>query len=291
MEGIERDRAILRKMKRFDKDSLEAAYLESLKQKRISYIPNLLAASKSVAPSSKGISGSIRLKMRGMSTRNILFAVDESFRNVDKKTIRRLERIKDELVRREDLFASILEHMETVEIMEDDFFSWYPGFKTCDIFGFFLELVPNLLDVYKEYFITTLILQRLPKRKILDVFRSRLSRNMQCFDVIERDLDLFDEVSRNALDGGRIITPSYWSSGEDRCEEVMKFFPHIKERACLTPDIYVELFHPLSYAEISINNKEMVVSFVQLNDLLTKNDRSLEFWMQAGVVDKDWRYT
>lgn len=288
MEGIERDREIVRGMKKFDRDSMDAAYLESLKEKKITYIPNLLAASKST--SLRNVSRTMSLKIKGMSTRNILFAVSESFRNINKKTIKRLERIKEELSGREDLFDSILDHMETIDLLEDDFFSWYPGLKTCDIFSFFLELIPDLLCVYKKYFVECLVLHKSPRRKILNVFRDRMSKNLQCFDVIERDLTLFEEISREKLGGGRVITSSYWTDNTEKCEEALRFFPQIDGNVKLNSNICVELFHPLSYAEISVNNKDLVVSFVQLNDLLTRNDRSLEFWMQAGIVDEDWEY-
>lgn len=291
MEGIERDRAILRKMRRMDKDSLENAYLESLKDKKISYIPNLLASSKSDLLAEKYVqTGNMSLKIKTMTTKNILFAVSEAFRKINKKTIRKLDGIKEELSRREDLFECILDHMETIDSLEDDLFSWYPGLKTCDIFSFFLDLVPDLLGIYKAYFVKSLALRQPPKKKILAVFKDRLGKSLQCFEVIEKDLVLFEEVSRDAIEEGQVITSSYWTCDNHKCTDALRLFPHIKSRVHLTTDIYAELFHPLSYAEVLVNGRELLVSFVQLDDLMTRNSRSLGFWMQAGVVDESWEY-
>ncbi|UYI26558.1 hypothetical protein J0A71_02g03870 [Encephalitozoon cuniculi] len=290
MEEIERDREVVRRMKKFDKEAVEAACNESLKSKRISYIPNLVSMG-TIEPAKKdGKSGVLSLKIRNMSTRNILFAVSESFRNINKKIIKKLGRIKEELSRREDLFECIVDHVESMDRIEDELFSWYPGLKTSDILSFFLELMPDFLEAYKKYFVRSLVLQQPPKKKILKALRDRLHKNLQCFDIIERDLELFEEFSSAILPGGRIITSSYWCEDEDRCEDALKFFPQLEDRMALTPDVCIELFHPLSHAEIQINGRDIAVSFVQLNDLLTRNSRSIGFWMKEGIVDKDWRY-
>ncbi|UTX44177.1 MO25 protein [Encephalitozoon hellem] len=290
MEEIERDREIVRRMKKFDKESMEAACKESLKNKRISYVPNLVAMGISEPMRRNTRPGVLSLKIRGMSTRNILFAVSESFRNINKKIVRKLERIKEELSRRNDLFECIVDHIESMDVIEDELFSWYPGLKTSDILSFFLDLMPDLLEKYKRYFVKSLVLQQPPKRKILKALRDRLHKNLQCFDIIERDLELFEELSKSISLEGRIITSSYWCEDEDRCEDALRLFPQLKDRICLSPDVCIELFHPLSHAEIQINGRDLVVSFVQLNDLLTRNARSLDFWMKEGIVDGNWEY-
>lgn len=290
MEEVERDREAVRRMKRFDKEAIEEVYSESLKSKRISYIPNLVAMSTSKHTKRSTKPGMLRLKIRSMSTRNILFAVSESFRNIDKKIIRKLERIKEELIKRDDLFECIVDHIESMDVIEDELFSWYPGLKTSDILSFFLDLMPNLLERYKKYFVKSLVLHQDPKKKILNALRDRLHKNLQCFDIIERDLELFSESSKNISPSGRIITSSYWCEDEDKCEDALRLFPQLEGRVCLSPDVCVELFHPLSHAEVQINGRDLVVSFVQLNDLLTRNSRSLDFWMREGIVDKDWVY-
>lgn len=291
MEEIERDREIVKRMKRIDKETMEMGCVESLKNKRISYVPNLVAMSRAMEPVARqGADGVMSLKIRSMSTRNILFAVSESFRNVNKKIVKKLGRIKEELAGREDLFECMVDHVESMERVEDDLFSWYPGLKICDTLSFFLELLPGLLEEYKRYFVRSLVLEQPPKKKILKALRERLNKNLQSFDVIEGDLALFEEYSGCIPQHGRIVTSSYWCDDDERCDEALRFFPHLSDRVCLTSDIYIELFHPLSHAEVQINGRDVTASFVQLNDLLTRNCRSLEFWMRAGVVDKDWEY-
>ncbi|KAL7344728.1 hypothetical protein P7C65_10s5g16990 [Encephalitozoon intestinalis] len=277
-------------MKKFDRESMEDACNESLKSKRISYIPNLVAMNSTEATKKSARPGMLSLKIRNMSTRNILFAVSESFRNINKKIIKKLERIKEELTKRDDLFECILDQVESMEVIEDELFSWYPGLKTSDVLSFFLELMPDLLERYKEYFVRSLVLQQAPKKKILKALRDRLHKNLQCFDIIEKDLELFEEFSGCIPEGGRIITSSYWCEDEEKCEDAMEFFPQLKDKMRLSSEVCAELFHPLSHADVQINGRDLVVSFTQLNDLLTKNSRSLEFWMKEGIVDSDWRY-
>jgi hypothetical protein len=287
MEGIERDRGIIKAMKRFRNENINAAYAESLRNKRISYVPNLIRLSSNTASSRREGTSYKTLKIKNMSTRNILYALSESFKNINTRTIKKLEQIKEELRTRGDLFTAILEHIESVEALEDDLYSWYPGLKTSDIFSFFLELVPDLLELYKSYYIESVILLRPPKVRLLDIFKDRLGKNMQCFDVIEKDQAIFKNLASKLPRQGLILTSSYWTE-EEACDEVAKLMPEVQERVRLNKDVSAEISHSLSYAEVIVNGRELVVPFTRLNDLMTKNDRSLEFWMKTGVVNEKW---
>ncbi|KAM0672858.1 hypothetical protein CWI42_050860 [Ordospora colligata] len=286
MEGIERDRELLRNAKRINRDIMEQMIVESQKEKKISYIGNLVASSKVVCMEKEQqyVSRSV---IRNMSTQSILCLASDILKRVDRKTARRLQKIEEELVLREDLFVSMINHIERMPEQKDDLFSWYPGLDTCSMHAFVFKLLPDFSRKYKEYFVKAMASQREGKSKILDVFRGHLGKETQAFEVISGDLVIF-EAMRCVPKGGLIVTSSYWCEIDERCDDALAMIAGIDENIRINDSIHAELFHPLCHAEVVVNGKEVLVSFIELNDLLTRNARSHKFWMDCEVVDEAW---
>jgi hypothetical protein len=286
MEGIERDRELVRNAKRISKEAMEQMIMTSLKEKKISYIANLVESSKAVCveKEQKYVSRSV---IRSMSTQSILCLASDILGSVDRKTAQRLQKIEAELVSREDLFVSVMDHMERMPEQKDDLFSWYPGLNTCSMLAFVFKMLPDFGRKYKEYFVKAIVSRQEVRAKVLDVFRGYLGKEAQAFDVISGDLVIFEGM-RCVPKEGRIVTPSYWCEMDERCEDALRLFGGIDENICISDSMHAELFHPLCHAEVVVNGKEVVVSFVELNDLLTRNERSHKFWMDCGVVNEEW---
>ena len=55
-------------------------------------------------------------------------------------------------------------------------------------------------------------------------------------------------------------------------------------------DIELVLYPSLSLIEIEIKGKKINVKMAVLNDLIVQNNRSKNFWMLNGVINKNWEF-
>lgn len=269
----------------------------------------------------------IRRKIRNLSTINILYSVYFAFKKLDKNFIKKIEKIKEELSSRNDIFVSVLEFMENTEIVYDDLYFWHPGLKYSDVFSLIVEIVPNIVDLYKNYLVESYILGTNPCIRILDVLKNRFNKNLGDFDVIHKDLILFklntdtntstdyEEIScigikrkekgimkckkriqkdlTNIKKSYKIVTAYFWKDcdeEEETCDESLDLIGGIDLVKKYTDDVDLVLCPSLSYVNLTINGKNLTVKMYSLNDLLTRNDRSKMFWMNNGVINEFWEY-
>jgi hypothetical protein len=270
----------------------------------------------------------IRRKIRNLSTINILYSVYFAFKKLDKSFIKKIEKIKDELSSRNDIFISVLEFIENNEIIYDDLYFWHPGIKYSDVFSLIVEVVPNIVDLYKNYLVESYILGMNPRIRILDVLKNRFNKNLGDFDVIHKDLVLFklntenntsteyEEISnvgikrkekglmkckkriqkdseKNIKKNYKIVTAYFWKADDEEeevCDEALNLIGGVDLVKKYTEDVELVLCPSLSYINLTINGKNLTVKMYSLNDLLTKNDRSKTFWIDSGVINESWEY-
>lgn len=270
----------------------------------------------------------IRRKIRNLSTINILYSVYFAFRKLDKKFIKKIEKIKDELSGRNDIFVSVLEFMENSDIVYDDLYFWHPGLKYSDVFSLIVDIIPNIVDLYKNYLVESYILGINPRIRILDVLKNRFNKNLGDFDVIHQDLVLFKLNTENNTSteyeeifnvgikrkekgimkckkriqkdlekiiskNFRIVTAYFWKNGDEEeecCDEAFNLIGGVELVKKYSEDVDLVLCPSLSYINLTINGKKLTVKMYSFNDLLTKNDRSKAFWINNEVVNEYWEY-
>ncbi|EOB14789.1 hypothetical protein NBO_15g0002 [Nosema bombycis CQ1] len=165
---------------------------------------------------------------------------------------------------RDDLTYSLIELIERIDVIYDDLYSWYPGIKYSDPWSYFVELIPDIVQEYKNYYIRALLARDKPKDKILEVLKTRMCKGLGDFDVINRDMFMFNldqdesEVKRLKKPGKvikNIISKTYWNE-EDSFNISQHTFniigaPH--EKIKYSEDINLELNLGLSMIEIEVN--------------------------------------
>lgn len=176
--------------------------------------------------------------------------------------------------------------------MQDDLYCWYPGLKYSDSFSFILSIYPDLFHDYKKYYTSSLILLEKPKTRVMEVLREKSSKNMEAFDIISIDLDIFRQQYEGGRIVSRIITASYWSEEEDiKCDKVVEYFGLNTVIQLENKNIEAEICCRLSYVEIEIDGENLKVPFFRFEDLLNSAPRSVEFWRNLGVDKTEWYIT
>lgn len=280
-------------MSQVEKDRKSLKEYQMSKQNKFSYIDTFLKYKCKTQESSV-----IKKKVGSLSTINILFSVHEGFKKINKDFYKKLESIRKILAGREDLASSLIELIERIDVVYDDLYSWYPGMKYSDPWSYFVELVPNIIHEYKSYYTRTLLLRDKPKEKILEVLRNRMSKSLADFDVINKDMFLFNldqeesEVKRVKKDGEiftNIVSRNYWSDEDVSIDESTLMRLGIsKKKVKYNEDIHLELNNSLSIIEVEINCKVFRLSLVEFNDLLTQNNRSKKVLMNLKIIDDYW---
>jgi len=269
----------------------------------------------------------IKRKIKNLSTINILYSVYISYKNIDKSFIKKLEKIRNELSTRSDLFEAVIDFLENNEIIYDDLYFWHPGLKYSDVFSLIYDLIPNIVEEYKIYLVNNLILGLEPKTRILEVFKNRLNKSLDDFDIINKDLVLFKvfqdlysnhenedfalgikrkeiatrksirrphkNLTFNVLKFYKIVTAYFWKENdleEENCEEVLNMIGGVDLKRDYNKDIELVLCPSLSLIEIEIKGKKINVKMAVLNDLIVQNNRSKNFWMLNGVINKNWEF-
>ncbi|WUR03923.1 uncharacterized protein VNE69_06236 [Vairimorpha necatrix] len=310
MTQVSKDREFLRKFSYTEKE------MKKNLNDKFSYIETFIKHKPKIQESR------LKRKIRNLSTINILYSVYLSFKKIDKDFINKIEKIKTELEKREDLFPSVLDFLDNNEIIYDDLYFWHPGLKFTDIFALIIHLLPNIVNDYKKYLIRQLILGLEPKTGILNIFKKRLSKNMGDFEVIKKDLLIFKiyqdssfcaeyeeinsvgikrkEISKNSKKKifkkekiFKIVTSAYWKDEEkeeENCEEIINMIGGVEINKNYSKDIELVLCPSLSFVDVEIQGKNIVVEMNVLNDLITKNERSKEYWISEGIINEKWEF-
>lgn len=320
MSKVSDDRNLLKKCILENENLIVDDMKKKSKEDNFSYINTFLKYRPKTEEST------IKRKIRNLSTINILYSVYFAYKNLDKNFIKKIEKIKDELSNRSDIFISVLEFTENSEIVYDDLYFWHPGLKYSDVFSLIIEIIPNILDLYKNYLVESYILGTNTRLRILDVLKQRFNKNLGEFDVIHKDLTLFklnndyneiteyEEISNIGTKRKeigflpckkriqkdkkikrfyKIVTSSFWKFNDEEeefCGEVCKLIGDVDLIKKYDENIDLVLCPSLSYVNLTINGNNLTVKMFILNDLMTKNERSKIYWIEKKVINENWEF-
>lgn len=257
-EKIEEDRENLRKR--------QTGNIQE--QQEFSYLL-FFASNKALTP---------RLNLAKLSTINLLVFLEESFKTGDKYIMRNLDKIKRGMTERKDLFLSTLKYLENKKI-RDEMFYWTPGYKISNIFSFIVELIPDFIVQYKEYYIKHVVCKK-EYYNALHFIKERFSSEYENFKLIERDLLLFNHCisSQVWLDENSVRIVSR------KCTD----FLNILETYDICEDLEAILAPSASFIEVTVFGKLYAVSICNFDGLLNKNLEVKEWWIKNGMTEEEW---
>ncbi|ELA41540.1 uncharacterized protein VICG_01404 [Vittaforma corneae ATCC 50505] len=244
-----------------DRESLRNQNTQDL---GFSYIP-LLQAQKTAKT---------KVKLSKLSTLNILIYLEEGFQKSDKHMLSNIERIKREVSQRTDLFEAVLKYLENKKV-RDDLFYWTPGYKISNIFCFIMDIIPNFIPLYKEYYIEKIVC----KREFYDAsnfVKERFSNDYEQFNLINMDLSMF----RNC------ISTHIWTHenvGLDQSEIQALEKLNIPYFVNFTDDLEAYIVVTTSFVDVTIGNHSFTVRLDALIGLLVRNEKYRNFWDEHGI--------
>lgn len=253
-EQIERDRKALREQRC------------KQEKNKFSYVPYLLGTKQKQLKKS--------LKLHNLSTINILYYVEESFKLGDKYILNRLDVINEVLLQRSNLFDSVLLFLQNATV-RNDLHYWIPGLTVDNVFSFITRLLPDFVSRYKEYYMCKAIVGE----AFIDCFKfikERYKEEHDQFRIMEMDLHLFENC----------LSLSFWNTETTEYADDM---PGIEGRIDVSDDLEGVLIPELSFIDFSIGERKFVVSLAQFSGLINRRDETKAFWIESGVVDDEWR--
>lgn len=258
IERIERDRENIKKKKTEGQTDTS----------EFSYLP-FFAPNKALTP---------RLNLSKLSTINLLVFLEESFKNGDKYIMRNLDKIKTGIIEREDLFISTLKYLENKKI-RDEMFYWTPGYKISNIFSFIVELIPNFVEQYKEYYIKQIVCKKV-HLNALNFIKERYTTEYERFKIIEKDLLLFNNC----------ISSHVWLDENSKRQISKKSidFLGIEEFYDVCEDLMAILAPSASFIEVTVYDKFFIASISEFDGLVNKDPRFKDWWIKNGLNEEEW---
>lgn len=216
------------------------------------------------------------LKLSKLSSLNILYYLEESFKKGDKFVLKHLDRIAGELRSRDDIFSTVMMYLQN-RAVKDDLFYWMPGHRISNIFCFITEIIPDFVERYKKYYVEMVVSGR-RYYDVLHFIRGRYEHEYPQFRMMEMDLELFEDC----------ISATVWVGKEPDRNDSSPL--GIKTLLDVSPDIEAVLVPQASFVDVSIGAINMVVSVDNLNGLIEKREACKQYWVENGVVDDDWNW-
>jgi len=214
-----------------------------------------------------------RVKLSKLSTLNILVYLEEGFQKSDKHMLNNIERIKREVARREDLFEAILNYLENKKV-RDNLFYWTPGYKISNIFCFIVDLLPNFVGLYKEYYIERVVC----RKKLCDAstfVKERFSADYEQFNLMSIDLSMFSFC----------ISAHIWSAECSFSLEQTRALDQLRIVGLIdiSDDIEAQIAPSASFVDMTVNGCEYTIRLDALVGLMTKDEKYRMFWARVGV--------
>lgn len=236
-----------------------------IKETGFSYIP-FLQQSKTTGN---------RVKLSKLTTLNTLIYLEEGFRKGDKYMLNNIEKIKKDMIQRADLFEAVLKYLENKEV-RDDLFYWTPGYKISNIFCFIVEILPNFVQLYKEYYIEKIVC-KLNFYDASKFIKERFRNEYEQFNLMGLDLTMFE----------RCITGHIWTN-----ESINLSQSHIKVleglgipiKLDISDDIEANIVTTASFVDITIDSVDYTVRLDALIGLYLKDEKYRKYWEGLGVL-------
>lgn len=216
------------------------------------------------------------LKLSRLSSLNILYYLEESFKRGDKFVLRNLDRMAKELRGRSDIFQTAMMYLQD-KTVKDDLFYWLPGHRVSNIFCFIAEIIPDFVERYKKYYVE-MVVSRREYYDVLHFIRGRYEQDYAQFKMMQMDLELFPDC----------ISATVWVGKEPDRNESNPL--GIRKIINISPDIEAILVPQASFVDVSIGSRTMVVSVEDLNGLVERREECKQYWMEKGVTDNNWNW-
>ncbi|RVD93314.1 hypothetical protein TUBRATIS_001530 [Tubulinosema ratisbonensis] len=282
---MEEDLNILKKYEVLNSKTIKQALKESLKTKKISYIPYLIEPSYDLPD------------LSNHSTLEILKFLNHLFKSPQQfqKEIKKIGHI---LVKRKDLFFSFIQFIENKSFKEDSYY-WYPDLEYTDIFSFICSLYEDISYFLLNYVAQQIILKKEINSKIISNFHNKINTNVSFqLGIMKKDLELLNKVKdyspksnlpihSSTIFTKTIISHLYW------CENVCDKFEFIHIELPVHKDREYFLCSCFSMIEVEFgeeNKVTLLVSFKSFEGLLLKKEEIKMFWKEMGVIDDEWNF-
>ena len=256
-----------------------------------SYIPLLTAKSSNqniltVNNSTNDLKDNkVPFKYEKLSTTNLLIFLEESFNNSVKSVLKKLDKIEKILLKRTDLFFSVLKYLENKQI-RDDLFYWSPGYKVSNIFSFIVILIPNFPKIYKEYYVKNLICNRV-FINVIHFLKERFPEEYETFTLINYDLNVFKDCISPNLWFEPTNELEYFEKTTSNSENILSVFG-ISKVIEISEDLEGYLAPLVSYFEFEIYGKVFLVNLLNFNGLINKNEKYKDWWILNGLTLEEW---
>lgn len=213
------------------------------------------------------------LRITALSTLNILCYVDESFRLSDKYVISRLPIIKEEILKRKELFSTAMQFISQHSV-KSNLYYWNPGLQPDNIFKFITDLLPNFVILYKKYLIKSLVTKS-SYYDCLPFIKEHFRPEYPQFEIIRLDNEFFTSA----------VTSIYWSDEE---HPYCGVFPEIPAMIDISSDVEGRILPDVSFVECFIAGRTFIVELFRLEGLILKRKADLAYWLDLEIVDEDW---
>lgn len=257
-ERIEREREKLRKSVTEGQCELQG----------FSYLP-LLASKTNTTP---------RINLNKLSTINLLVFLEESFKNSDKTILKSLDKIKKEIIKRTDLFISTLKYLENKKI-RDEMFYWAPGYSISNIFSFIVELIPDFVVQYREYYVKHVVCKT-QHFNVIHFIKERFASDYEYFNLIDKDLMIFDHC----------ISSYAWVDEGSNKKITRKSADYlgIEQSLEICEDLNAILSPSASFVELTVFGRLFVSNLSNFDGLVNKDLKVKDWWIKNGLTVDEW---
>ncbi|KCZ79339.1 hypothetical protein H312_03274 [Anncaliia algerae PRA339] len=280
---MEEDIKILKKYKTLNSMTTKLALKESMKTKKISYIPYLIETTYDLPD------------LETYSTTEILHFINILFKN-PQEFQKEIKNIGHLLVKRRDLFYCFIKFVENKSFKDDSYY-WYPDLEYTDIFSFICSLFEDVGQCLLNYLSKEIIIKREINQKILKNFMNKINANISFqISIMEKDLEYLNltqafvpktniPFNNEIVFSKTIISHIYWA--DCNCVPFDVFYIELPS----DKDKVFFLCSCFSLVEVefgNINKVTLLVTLKMFEGLLIKNDNVKHYWMRLGIIDKNW---
>ncbi len=207
-------------------------------------------------------------RINNMTTIDILTFLNTCFENGKRDILDNIDKFEYELKKRKDLFQNVIEFLDKKNI-KSTLYYWIPGHTIGSIFAFIAKIMPDFSAKYKRYFAKNLIINKSYIDCMIFIKEFYQSEYID-FEIMKMDLNIFDNC----------ISGNYWP---DVNTEYNSICTGIKDKIDLNNDIDAKLVPALSFVEVEINGKALVMNLVEFDKFMCKNNETKEFWKNYKV--------
>ncbi|KAM0675039.1 hypothetical protein GVAV_001378 [Gurleya vavrai] len=314
---MEQDFELIVKQNRINTlDTVYNLYIQSLSDKKVSYIPylidiNYITEEEIKKGKSIGELNNLLTKMKmpiiedksseifelnNLTTIEIIKHTDFLFSSTI--TNENIKNIINVLKNRKDLFEVLIEYTNTFTYFPDDFFYWFPDLDFSDTLSLLISLYDEneLISKYKKYLQECLILNLHFKEGLYKLLTERFNSSIfSHINVMKKDLEIFP-TNNTRKSCKKIVSTEYWDTSNYKCSTKLRQKLIKDEYMC---DKYSEkefeffLCDSLTYVTFTIKGQKEVnltLSLEYLDDFTNGGEKFRDFWIKEKILNVNGKY-